>query len=1269
MTDSATQKTAILGMAGVLAGLPDLSRFWHKCAAGSGDSLRLPDFDDGRAEALLEKTICRAALDAGILTEEKIFPDTWLVIGVNESIREKIQIDSELNFTQTIFFNRGDLAGSMILEPALSALKNGKARFVVVAALSLRPVPECVTLVLGTHLTESSVGAPWAFVRSLEQIENKELSSKLTDMPVRGIGHLVYLARKDPAAAGTGKNTPKTGVDCDIRLTARVPAVIIPASGRRDDSVEVLTALVRTTMSLAGKMILPSPEPALPAHLMTDLPVYPNSEIRPWIQDTRVCPRRAVFLSEASDNHTTMVVLEEAPPFHFPENAAARSVDFPISRESHLVVISAESRADLACLIERLLQVMQTDGNHLEKIAAFMASRFNPAMPLRLAMVCTAEEELIHHLGVSREQLNETSPDFGETAAIYFTDAAGRRPGSLAGLFPGLGFPGLLGPYADHLMELCLFFPECREVFDGVDMRDGDPDDPVPTSQIFFPPAGLSEKMRSDMRKRLASPRIEDAKQADLLDLRNLSSFGVSVANRACWQLLQKLNIIPDVLFGQSLGELSALCAAGIIDFDNFIEIYWKVEVHPEEYIHNGRLVLAGVGADRLKPFLQRFSDVAIAIHVAPEFQILGGHGDQLKALVKELRKDGIWTQFLPYPAIHTPRLTALRPLMEPYLQQLPVQTGNIPVYSGMTRAIYPENADTIRQTMIANIDHPVFLWQTIRKLYDAGTRLMVQVGGGATMYSQAKTNIDRDDLVSLSLDVDYRPALTQINHLCAKLLVNGVDVRVAHLYEQCDHDFTGMERQLSGDDGPTDGTGGETGTNMPFIGPVLKYDEKSEIVMERIIDLSRDRFIRDHIFINARGIKPDSACLPVVPMTVSLEMMAEAAACLVPGCGLLGFEDIRASSWIALVDSRTLPVQISARRYHVDRDTGIHHVIAAVFTPDSRKPAIQGTVLLGPRYVEQLTLDFPPIDDPFRHPFRENEVYEKRHLFHGPAFQCIKGETALAGNTVIGSLCVLSKKEMFSDIAAPAFLCDPVLLDGVGQLVGLWAIDKGQYVFPVGIKKLEIYGPTPAKGAIVPVLVKIKEYSAKLLLADIEIQDGKGGVWMRIRGWKDWVFRWSRGLYDFRRQPERYLASQTLSQKALTADAKMQYISRAELKDMDMDALSRFFLHLDEIRIMNEIRTSMQRWQYLLSRIAAKDALRSWLAGSSGKMLHPAGVIIEDGPAGRPIIKKIDDSGPVPQLEIYHSEQGAVAVASAEPARIDLARILTSIENSRASA
>ena len=53
---------------------------------------------------------------------------------------------------------------------------------------------------------------------------------------------------------------------------------------------------------------------------------------------------------------------------------------------------------------------------------------------------------------------------------------------------------------------------------------------------------------------------------------------------------------------------------------------------------------------------------------------------------------------------------------------------------------------------------------------------------------------------------------------------------------------------------------------------------------------------------------------LPVVPLTISMEMLAEAATALLPNKLLLGMKDIRAYRWIALDENR-LTLELIAKR------------------------------------------------------------------------------------------------------------------------------------------------------------------------------------------------------------------------------------------------------------------------------------------------------------------------------------------------------------------
>jgi phosphopantetheinyl transferase len=743
------------------------------------------------------------------------------------------------------------------------------------------------------------------------------------------------------------------------------------------------------------------------------------------------------------------------------------------------------------------------------------------------------------------------------------------------------------------------------------------------------------------------------------------------------------------MMFGQSHGELSALCAAGVLEYRKILPLHWEVDYEPEEFIKgNGRLALVGTSEEFLVPLLERYQDVIIAIYVAPNFQILGGEGSQLEGLIDELR----WTQFLPYPAIHTHHFASLQPSVTEHLRSLPTHPFRTPVYSAMICDVYPEDPKAVSEILSANLINPVLLWQTTRKMYEDGARIFLQVGGGATMYAQARSNIGEDDVVAASLDVDYRSAITQLNYFCATLLTNGVNVNLAHLYEnrsvkllsidfndarlakfelasaadistlastdQTHQNNDESERSFQEDTVPVDEP------RMPFIGNVLSYVENQEVVIERLLDLREDLFLAHHLFVHAEKVKPVSACFPVVPLTISIEMMGEVAACLAPGCGLLGFEDIKATRWIGLQDIEILPLRISAKLQRYDLNTDTYRIHVCVYMEEYETPAIQATVLFGRHYLVDLNMSFSPLKNPRAHPLSAKQVYGERVLFHGPIFQSISGDTVLADRAVIGELAVLPKNGMFYSIRQPELLTDPILLDGVGHLIGLWAIERGVYVFPVAIRKLELYCPTPRVGTRVPVHVEISQFSSKLLGVDVEIQDGSGHVWMRIKGWWDWVFSWTQKVNHFRRHPTRHLVSHELDLEALPQGAIAQYIEKLDLKNTDqginLEIISRLYLHIKEMPTFMKLeKVPARQLQWLLGRIAAKDAVRRWLARDTDKeMLHPASFIIENDESGQPAVKAIHGTQTPPSLSISHAEDRAVALVHDDAVGIDIERV-----------
>jgi len=200
-------------------------------------------------------------------------------------------------------------------------------------------------------------------------------------------------------------------------------------------------------------------------------------------------------------------------------------------------------------------------------------------------------------------------------------------------------------------------------------------------------------------------------------------------------------------------------------------------------YYGMGRMFATTAPLKVIETTLPQYPSVAIAVYIAPDFHLLAGDPEDAIAMAEVLQNQGYWVQLLPYPGIHTPKMSGLAKAGQALWDAMHVKPLKIPVYSGTTADLYPTDVDAIRQRMVSNYDHPVKLWQTQRKMYEDGFRVFVQSGGGSTMYAQVKTNINQPDVISTSIDVEYREPMVQLGHMLGLLWSHGVAVDPAILF------------------------------------------------------------------------------------------------------------------------------------------------------------------------------------------------------------------------------------------------------------------------------------------------------------------------------------------------------------------------------------------------------------------------------------------------------------------------------------------------------
>ncbi|MBK3577402.1 4'-phosphopantetheinyl transferase superfamily protein, partial [Streptomyces sp. MBT65] len=255
--------------------------------------------------------------------------------------------------------------------------------------------------------------------------------------------------------------------------------------------------------------------------------------------------------------------------------------------------------------------------------------------------------------------------------------------------------------------------------------------------------------------------------------------------------------------------------------------------------------------------------------------------------------------------------------------------------------------------------------------------------------------------------------------------------------------------------------------------------------------------------------------------------------------------------------------------------------------------------------------------------------LYDERWMFHGPAFQGVTELTAIGDRHVRG---------VITTPPAPG-----ALLDNVGQILGYWIMatrTERTVVFPVGMREMRFYGPHPRPGTEVDCLVRITSLTDTALEADVQLTvDGE--VWAELTGWQDRRFDNDPQTKPVERFPERNTLSEarpggrTLLNERWPDLASRDLIMRNSLSSVER---SQYAEH-----------PPRGRRQWLLGRIAVKDAVRQWLWSQGEGPVFPAEIRVHNDESGRPYVTGLHGRT-LPPLDVSLAHRAEAAVAIVRP-------------------
>jgi acyl transferase domain-containing protein/phosphopantetheinyl transferase len=448
-----------------------------------------------------------------------------------------------------------------------------------------------------------------------------------------------------------------------------------------------------------------------------------------------------------------------------------------------------------------------------------------------------------------------------------------------------------------------------------------------------------------------------------------------------------------------------------------------------------------------------------------------------------------------------------------------------------------------------------------------------------------------------------------------------------------------------------------------PLLGTVVTWEPEMELVARRVVDPSEDLYLLHHtIGRTVSRTDPALHALALMPLAMSVEILAEGASCLLPDRVVTGLRDLRAHRWLAFGETPNT-LEVCVRRLPGEGECELVRVELRDLGDGSEAAdtVVEATVLLRDGFPSAPAPLAPSLDGGRPSRWRGEQLYEEA-MFHQPLWQGVREVDVVAPAGAVAQLEVLPRVGLLRDTPDPSFVLDPVALDAAGQLIGFWAADmleQAHVVFPFRMAALELYGPLLPAGEALTCRAAITLEGEQLVSSDIDVLDASGRCWMRLSGWADKRFDvperfaplaspgeltplstpWPAPLapYEGLRAACRRLDARMPADRALWKPVwASRVLARRERELFDA-------LQLPENRQL----------EWLAARSAAKDAVAQLLRDAYGLELLPAEIEILPDERGAPVVMApgLEGLAELPLVSLTHSQGHAAAFAVLAPA------------------
>ena len=216
----------------------------------------------------------------------------------------------------------------------------------------------------------------------------------------------------------------------------------------------------------------------------------------------------------------------------------------------------------------------------------------------------------------------------------------------------------------------------------------------------------------------------------------------ILTASVACYEILKEKGFTPDIVGGHSLGEYSALVAAGVLDFKDAVYVVHKRGEYMQEAVPLGEGAMAAILAlprEEVVRICGEVNDTVGSVQAVnfncPGQIVIAGATKAVEVAAEKMKEAGAKRAvMLPVSApFHSRLMEPAAKRLQEELDKIEVKDAQIPVVANITGEILKDGG-TIKEALVTQAAAPVLWEDCVATMVDFGVTRFVEVGPGKVL-------------------------------------------------------------------------------------------------------------------------------------------------------------------------------------------------------------------------------------------------------------------------------------------------------------------------------------------------------------------------------------------------------------------------------------------------------------------------------------------------------------------------------------------------------